>query len=673
MQALFAPAVVLLNRLGYPRKFAVMGVLALVAIAVLLGNLYHSLNRVIHSSRQELTGVELLKPITRVVQRLQVHRGLSSGVLNGNEEMKAPRAAKEQEVSDALAAVAASLPPELAADEVWKRLTNVWTEIQKEGMELIARENFLAHNRMVDDLLLFETIVADHYSLTNDPGIDSSHLLDTALDKSPLAIERMGQLRALGAGVLAKKQPLALSQQVEFTVLLTGLNSAVEGLRRNLQKTSRYNPALQATLQSAVQDMGTSAEKVGILVNQDILSGTYATSPEEYFALTTQSLDKGYKEMYETLYPTLESLLRQRIEEAQRALYFSIAISVVALLVYAYVAIGLYYATIRSIDRLTENAGTIATGDLSVRVDLGTHDELKVVGDSLNGMLGEFRRLIQDVHNGAGEVLAATRKLSVSAGAVTQGSRQQSDAASSMAAAVEELTAGIGRLSSNADEANQIACRAGDLSDAGSQVVRRVVLEIEQIAKVVNRSAAIIADLGQRSEQISVIVNVIKEIADQTNLLALNAAIEAARAGESGRGFAVVADEVRKLAERTTRSTQEISSMIGAIQGGTRDAVASMREGVKRVGEGVVLATEAGHSIDEIGGNARQVVDTVSAISRGLREQSAASSEIARNVERVTCMADENCAIVADNAVTVSQLENLATRLETEVRRFRLV
>jgi methyl-accepting chemotaxis protein len=188
----------------------------------------------------------------------------------------------------------------------------------------------------------------------------------------------------------------------------------------------------------------------------------------------------------------------------------------------------------------------------------------------------------------------------------------------------------------------------------------------------VNESARIINDLGQQSEKISAIVNVIKEIADQTNLLALNAAIEAARAGESGRGFAVVADEVRKLAERTTKSTQEISGMIGAIQSGTQNAVASMTSGVSRVNNGVTLATRAGESIRVIESNARQVVETVADISSSLREQSAASTEIAKNVERIAQMAEENSSAVAENASTATHLERLSEGLEAEVCRFKL-
>jgi len=672
MRTVFAPAIVLLNRLGYRGKFSLMGILALVASAVLVWNLYQSLHRVIDSSRLELAGVQVIKPLTRAVQHLQVHRGLSSGVLSGNEEMKERRAARQGEVSAALRAVGEGLSPGLAASDSWKKILADWASIEKDGLDLIQRENFLAHNRLIDDLLALHSTVADAYALTNDPDIDVAYLIDTAVERSPQAIERMGQLRALGSGVLTRKQPLVLLQQVEFTVLLAELNVAVNALRRNAEKTAQYHPALKSSLLASVGDIGDAAAKVTALVNQDILSGTFATAPGDYFALTTASLEKAYKEMFETVLPTLERLLQERIDRAEGKLALSIAVSVLILLLYAYVSVALYLAIIGSIERLAANARTIATGDLGVHVDLGTHDELELVGDSLNDMVAAFRVLLQKVHRGAREVLEATRKLAASATEIKGSSERQSQAAVAMASAIEEMRVGIEQLSTDSRDADRMASLAGALSAEGGRAVGDVVREIERIAEVVKQSAAIVSELGGRSERISAIVSVIKEIADQTNLLALNAAIEAARAGESGRGFAVVADEVRKLAERTARSTQEISEMIAAIQSGTQDAVASMKLGVSRVADGVTLATRAGESISEIGGNAAQVVSKVASISHALHEQSTASSDIARNVDSVARMAEANNAAVAGNAATAEQLAQLSASLESEVSRFRL-
>lgn len=295
----------------------------------------------------------------------------------------------------------------------------------------------------------------------------------------------MGQLRALGTGVFDQEAAAGAVATGGVSILLAGLNAAVDSLRRNLEKTSRYNPSLQRALQASIKDMGEASERVSVLVNQDILSGTYATLPGDYFALTTTSLEKGYREMFETLFPTLGQLLQQRIDRAERELHLSIALSVLILLLYAYVSIGLYYATIGSIDRLAGNARTIATGDLTVRVNLGARDELKVVGDSLNDMVGAFRGLIDNVHRGASEVLEATKKLAGSAAHVNRSSEQQSAAASTMATAIEAMRSGIERLSTNSQDANRISSRAGELSADGSRAVGHVVSEIERIAEEV--------------------------------------------------------------------------------------------------------------------------------------------------------------------------------------------
>ncbi|MBK8743662.1 methyl-accepting chemotaxis protein [Propionivibrio sp.] len=671
MKALFSPAVALMNRLGYSRKFAVMGALALAAIAVLLFGLHESLDRVIRSSQHELAGIEVLKPMARLVQQLQQHRGLSSSVLNGDETVKEQLAAKAAEVREAFKSVEAKFQPSLVDNDAWKKIRASWTEIDTDGLDLTGTENFAAHTRLIRSVLVFQAVVSDEYSLTNDPDIDSRYLADTSLIKLPVALESLGQLRALGTGVLTKKQ-LPPLLQTNISSLLRDFNVSVDALRINLGKTARYNPGIKPALDQAAKELTDVSEQIANIVQTEMFLGAFVMSSADYFATVTVAIDKGYKQMFETLLPSLEQLIQRRINTAQHNLRISISVAVLMLMVFVYVSVGAYYATIQSINRLAANARTMATGDLSIHVDLGTRDELKRVGDSLNDMTTAFRSLIQNVQSGAGQVHDATTRLSASSAKIRLSTEQQSEAASAMAAAVEQMTVGVDHISKNAQDASSLSQRAGELSVTGGNVVGTVVHEIQMISQAVNQSATIIDDLGQQSEKISAIVNVIKEIADQTNLLALNAAIEAARAGESGRGFAVVADEVRKLAERTSKSTHEISQMIVAIQNGTNNAVTSMNGGVQRVSSGVTLALQAGTSIGEIEGSSRQVMQTVSEISSSLREQSVASTEIARNVERIAQMAEENSAAVAENAATASQLERLSESLKAEAHRFKL-
>ncbi len=671
MQALFSPAIAIMNRLRFTQKFGLMGLLMAVAVVVLVGSLYRALDANIQSSRAELQGIAVVKPTQKLIQFLQQHRDMSQGVLAGNAAMKEKRDAKEKDIVEGIKTIEANASPAVLNGKRWQEVVAEWKQIQADGLSWTAVESFSRHTALIDMVLTFMVDIGDSYALTIDPDIDSYYLIDTVMNKSPVALERMGQMRAKGTGILTKKQMFD-QQKIEMSSLMAELNGAIKTLKINLEKTAKYNPDLQAVLEQATRDYVDSSEQISKAIVEDMMLGTFAMAPKDYFDMTTTAIDKGYKQMFEMMLPTLEKLIDRRINKLQGELRTSIGLALLMLVVVGYFSLGTYFSTVSSIRQVAETAHTLSTGDLRPRIHLETQDELKLVADSFNEMANAFSELLRNVQSGADRVLSASKRMAESSSQITQSSESQSEAASSMAAAVEQMTVGVDHISKNAMDANAISHQAGDLSSEGGRIVGTVVTEIRKIAGAVNESANIIDELGRQSDQISAIVNVIKEIADQTNLLALNAAIEAARAGESGRGFAVVADEVRKLAERTTKSTQEISSMIGAIQGGTQSAVTSMRDGVSRVNEGVTLATQAGDAMAQIQSNASQVVDTVADISSALREQSAASTEIAKNVEHIAQMAEQNTAAVAENATTARELENLAEGLQAEIRRFRV-
>jgi methyl-accepting chemotaxis protein len=313
----------------------------------------------------------------------------------------------------------------------------------------------------------------------------------------------------------------------------------------------------------------------------------------------------------------------------------------------------------------------IAQGNLKETIAVRAGDNTSLLA-KMQEMQTYLRKVIGQIHHAAEELGSASQQLAMTAHQVAESASQQSESSASMASAVEELTVSINHVSENAKGAHSLADEARRLSLSGEQQVQETIADINLIAGAVGSATQSIHNLGDQSDQIFGIVNVIKEIADQTNLLALNAAIEAARAGEQGRGFAVVADEVRKLAEKTASSTQEIAGMISAIQQVSQTTIQQMEVGTSRVRSGVEAAANTGGSMKEIEESARKVLVAVDEISTALREQSTASNEISRNVERTAQLTEENGAAVNEVSRSAEHLDRLAQTLKEAVSYFRV-
>lgn len=321
---------------------------------------------------------------------------------------------------------------------------------------------------------------------------------------------------------------------------------------------------------------------------------------------------------------------------------------------------------------IRKHLSDLVNGDMTGQLDISGRDEMGEILCAVQSSKVLLGSVVDQIVSVSGYIEKRAKHLATTMTEVETSSQSQSEAASSMAAAVEELTVSIDQVAGHAGDVRLVSENSKSLAASGGEVVQHVVDDMKGINDAVMKAARTIEELGSKSEQIRNIVNAIREIADQTNLLALNAAIEAARAGEQGRGFAVVADEVRKLAEKTSKSTKEISDMTQVIHDSTGEAVSEMEATVEVVKAGSVLAGQAGQAIVEINEGATKVLRGVEDISSSIHEQSQAGREIAVNVEKVAQMSEENSAAVKEVASTVEQLELLADSLEKSVGHFRI-
>ncbi|MCA0446461.1 MAG: methyl-accepting chemotaxis protein [Bacteroidetes bacterium] len=312
-----------------------------------------------------------------------------------------------------------------------------------------------------------------------------------------------------------------------------------------------------------------------------------------------------------------------------------------------------------------------AEGDFTQRATV-TEGALGALADSFNLMVDDLGRLIREVQSVTRQVSESAKEILASTEEMAHGAEEQSIQVTNASAAVEEMAASIRQVANNADSAAEAASKAAEVAQSGGNIVLETIEGMRRIRSTVQDSAQKIKSLGESSNEIGKIVQVIDEIASQTNLLALNATIEAARAGEAGRGFAVVADQVRELAERSAKATNDISQLVQTIQAETQEAVHAMEKGTAEVEKGTRLADEAARALEQIRSVVQQSTELIQEISLAAKQQDIASAGVVMAMNEVSQIAKQSLIGSRQSAASATDLVEITKRLSQSVARFKL-
>ena len=638
MKSLLAPGIALISRVSFAKKFVLISLLFYVPLLIFSGMIVRDSVTQIRNAELEQEGLQLAGELMKVKRLLEQQRDVR---VVSNVYRKEDAQAKERDITrKALAGidVIVALPNSLAADAAFKQqMMSLRQEVEalsslgvnnEEGPEL----TFNAMNGPSTNIQASLKYVYEQSRLTLESSKDVKGILD--LLSRPLAGLGLssGRLRAIGSYGLtytyldgftldALEKSLFAIERFENEFPVTFENT--------LQSESRT--ALASSLKSLMEDVAAlrrlADEKV-------VTAASFELSWSEYFDQVSELMDKQVA-FSSGLLGQAEKIIAQKQEAELTSTVQVVAALVALLLITAYLYVAFYVSLNDSIEQVRGGAARMADGDMTVRLEQRSNDEMGRLIMRFNLSTERVRELVTHVAASADKVTALAESVKGYSVESSSGMNAQMDRTQQVAAAISELTNTVQGVADYSKRAQDVVNLTSGKAQQGSQQVGLSLQQVSSLSQDINLTSTTINELAQDSQKISQVIEEIKSIAAQTNLLALNAAIEAARAGEQGRGFAVVADEVRSLSQRTQDSTGNIESIIDNFLKKIDQAVHAMQHSSEVANSTVEDSRALGVVFDEISQDLKDVVEMTGQIAVSVGQQAQVAHEIDQSIHDI--------------------------------------
>ncbi|MDH4394852.1 MAG: methyl-accepting chemotaxis protein [Limnobacter sp.] len=659
-----------LGNLSMLKKFAVI----LIPLGITLGALYYQYykvaNSLIEASVSELEGAQFTLTQMDVVTKMQKHRGMSSMVLSGAVDQQAELNKLTQAVDQALQTMGMATPAHWPKTQQYAQdIVKDWENLKLNKQQLSASQSFEKHSVMIENLIKNMRRAADESTLTLDPEMGTYYMVSSVNFQIPLIAEKLASLRGGLSAMVASGQvnELEVGQSRARLDLIRIMGSEViEGVDKSEQSGVPINQEIKALAQKMKTDIpGLEALLGGIVGNV----GAYQS--KAVFDQITQSIN-SLLQLQDKLNTQLQVSLEERIQREQTKIWVT-SVQIGLVLLFALSVSGFVVSKMKGdVGVLINQSQKLADCNLHASNKVIGKDEMSQVSTCIENIRIAQSSIISTVTGLADKLYDNTNVLSTATEQVSAGAQEQSDSASAVASAIEELSVSVGQVAEHSTVAHELASKTGTASFKGIEQVAFTRRAMESIASSSETLSGTIHSLGQRSEDISSIVQTIQAIANQTNLLALNAAIEAARAGEQGRGFAVVADEVRMLSEKTAASTRSIVGLVQGIQQDSRAAVSNVEGWKQQITQGIDVSIQAAKAMEKIAEHSRTTEDAIHEINEAMGEQSQASNLVAQKVEQIAQMSEESQTAATQVFDVAMSVKEVAQSLRTLVGSYKI-
>lgn len=669
--ALMAPAVGILNRMNFRKKFILIGAIISVPLLFFTAILYLERAQSVAQAEYEQTGLEYLAAIRPIIEQVAATRGLSIMFLEGKVGLRNQILATRNKVDQSFKRLAV-IEAALADDDTGLSSRAVKAEWDRrnaaafnESVPLV----FNGYTDIVEKLLALMERAAQQTGLYSDVG--NFHVVDNLALRLPDLAEMMGRMRDQGLALLTADE--ADSGQLDLHELVASrFNGDFNRVQANFDEIFSADSGLQTKLKASFEATASVVADYPAMHQQLTIDATMPVQDATaWFSDASEAIDQVFK-LFDLLVPELNARLDERIAQARVEELELVGLTLVAAGSFMYLFAGFYFSTRSALDELGNAIGHFSNGDLTIHPASNSKDELGAITNQTGLMIEKMNAMVSQVVSASTQVSCSAEQSSVTMNESNGGIQQQNQEIDQVATAIEEMSATVQEVARNAAAAAQAADRANTATDNGGAVVNGVANSIQSLSQEVNQATGIIRELESESENIGTVLDVIRGIAEQTNLLALNAAIEAARAGEQGRGFAVVADEVRTLASRTQQSTEEIHGMIDRLQQGARNAVAAMESGRSKSADTVSKSGQARDALDAIESAVGEINDMNAQIASAAEQQSAVAEEINRNVVAIRDISARSAAGIHQTSEASHNLLQIARQLQSLVNEFKV-